>query len=91
MRAVTTKMPHLLCEKTYLKSQVQSVILFTIDDLFTKILYMMGMGEKTRNTKEKTKNKEKITRLVALPSPASTKWRPTVFRCPKNTEKPGLP
>ena len=44
------------------------MILFTLEDLFTKMLYMMGMGEKPRNTKEKTKNKEKIPRLVALPS-----------------------
>ena len=91
MRAATTKIPHLLCEKTYLKPQVQCVILFTIDNLFTRMLYMMGVGEKTRNTKEKTKNKEQIPRLVTLPSPRLRK-RPTVFRCPKNTEnKPDLP
>ena len=59
MRDSTTKIPHLLCEKTYLKPRVQCVISFTIDDLFTKVLYMMGMGERPRNTKEKKKNKEK--------------------------------
>ena len=35
MRAATTKIPHLLCENTYLKPQMECVILFTIDDLFT--------------------------------------------------------
>ena len=40
----------------------------------------MGMGEKPRNTKTKTKK----TSPVWLPShPPSTKWRLTVFRCPK--------
>ena len=43
--------------------------------------YMMRMGEKPQNIqKTNTKTKEKIPRLVALPS---TKWRPTFFRCPK--------
>ena len=50
------------------------------------MLYV-GDGRKTlKDTKDETK--EKI--LVWLPShPPSTKWRPTVFRCPK-TQKTSL-
>ena len=36
---------------------------------------MMGMGEKPRNTKTKTKEKFPVWLN-------SVKWRPTVFRCP---------
>ena len=42
---------------------------------------MMGMGEK--NKIYKTKAKEKIPRLVALPFPRLQKWRLTVYRRPK--------
>ena len=41
MRAATTKMPHLLYEKAYLKPRMKCVILFTIDDLYD------GNGRKT--------------------------------------------
>ena len=40
---------------------------------------MMGMGEKPRKTKS-NKIKEKVPRLVALPSPVYEKWRPAVFQ-----------
>ena len=45
----------------------------------------MGMGEKTQNTtKRKTKQRKKKFSPFGCPHiPSSTKWRPTVFRCPK--------
>ena len=44
----------------------------------------MGMGEKNRNTiKRMYETKEKITQFGCPPIPPSTKWRPTVFWCPK--------
>ena len=40
------------------------------------------MGEKPRNI-QKTKKKEKKSPFGCPPIPPSTKWRPTVFQCPK--------
>ena len=50
-------------------------------DLFTVHVYD-GDGRKNPEI-YKTKTKEKIPRLVTLPSPRLRKWRLTVFRCPK--------
>ena len=74
MPAATTKIPHLLSEKTNLKPWVQCVISLTIDDLSTKILYD-GDGRKNRNTKENEKQ-GKILRYP--PIPLFTKLRQTV-------------
>ena len=41
---------------------------------------MLYDGDGRKTPKYKRRNKGKIPRLVSLPS---TKWRPTVFRCPK--------
>ena len=84
MRAATTKIPHLLYEKeTYLKAP--KVMNDFIYDLFTMTLYD-GIRRKTPKYIQ-CENKGKIPRLVALPSPPSTKWRPTVFQCPKTLKK----
>ena len=42
------------------------------------------MGEKPRNTKTKTR---KNPPFGYPPIPQSTKWRPTVFRCPKTPKR----
>ena len=44
---------------------------------------MMGMGEKPWNI-QKTKQ-EKNSLLGFPPIPPSTKWKPTVFQCPKTS------
>ena len=76
MRAATTKIPHLLSEKDLLKTPK------VMYDLFTMHEYD-GDGRRNNSEIYKTKTKEKIPRLVALPSPRLRKWRSTVFRCPK--------
>ena len=54
---------------------------FTIYGLFTKMLYD-GDGRKTPEyTKDETKEKNSPFGCPLIPP--STKWRPTVFRCPK--------
>ena len=59
------------------------MILFTIYDLFTKIVYD-GDGRKTpKYTKDETK--EKNSPFGCPPIPSSTKWRPTIFRGPKTS------
>ena len=63
-------------KKAYLKPQMKCVILFTIDDL-----YDGNVRKPPKYTKiQKAKTKEKIPRLVALPSLRLQRWRPTVFR-----------
>ena len=58
------------------------VILFTIDDLFTKRVKWWD-GRKTPKYKNECKNQGKNSPFDCPPIPSSTKWRPTVFRCPK--------
>ena len=48
---------------------MECVILFTIDDLFTMNVYMMGMGENPRNKINECEKQGQIPRLVTLPSP----------------------
>ena len=64
MRAAITKIPHLLYEEVLLKIPRFMNDFIYMYDLFT--MNVMGMGEKPRNI---YKNKGKIPRLVALPSP----------------------
>ena len=52
------------------------MVLFTIYDSITKMLYDEDGRKTPKYTKDETK--EKIPRLVE-----STKWRPTVFQGPK--------
>ena len=64
------------------------MILLTIDDLFTKDLYD-GNGRKTM--KYKNENKERIPRLVNLPTTVY-KMEADCFPVPENAEnKPDLP
>ena len=66
MHAATTKIPHLLHEKSYLKPEsdawfyLQCMIFYSGYD---------GSGRKNPEKHIYTKNKEKIPRLVSLPSP----------------------
>ena len=84
MRAATIKIPHLLYEKDLLKTP--KIMYDFIYNLWFMNVYD-GDGRKTRNI-YKAKTKEKIPRLVALPSPRlRKKWRPTVFRCLKTPKK----
>ena len=59
------------------------MILFTIDDLFTKDVIWWGWQKKPKIQKRK---QEKNTPFGYPPIPPSTKWRPTVFRCPKTLQ-----
>ena len=55
-------------------------------------MYMVGMGEKKNRNMYKAKAKEKIPRLVALPSPVYEKMEADCFPVSENTEnKPDLP
>ena len=68
--------------KAYLKTRMECMILFTIYDLFTMNVYDRD-GRKNQKKKTKNETKEKIF-PVWLPSHSpATKWRPTVFQCPK--------
>ena len=82
MRATTTKMPHLLCEKIYLKPRMECLILFTIYDLFTKNVIWWGW-EKNLEIQKRIRKPRKNFPFSCPPITPSTKWRPTVFRCPK--------
>ena len=62
--AATTKIPHLLCEKTYLKPRVDWMILFT-NYLYTKMCEVGGRKTPIKN-KKRLKNEEKF--LVWVPS-----------------------
>ena len=88
-QTANTKIPHLLCGKTYLKPRMEWMILFTIYGLFRKMWYD-GDGRKTpKYTKDEIK--EKIPRLVALPSPVY-EVEADCFPVSENTEnKPDLP
>ena len=55
--------------------------LFTIYGLFTKMLY--DGDERKKPEIYKRRNKGKNSQFGCPPIPPSTKWRPTVFRCPK--------
>ena len=46
---------------------------------------MMGVGEKTPETKRQNQEK-RFSPFGYPPIPLSTKWKPTVFRCPKTPE-----
>ena len=56
-----------------------------------KVLYD-GDERKAPKYTKKNENKEKNLPFSYPPFPPSTKWRPTVFRCPKTAkDKPELP
>ena len=55
--------------------------IYNIRFIYKNVMWWGWEKKIPKYTKDKTK--EKIPRLVALPSPRYTKWSPTVFRCPK--------
>ena len=72
-RAAATKIPHLLCEKTYLKPRIECMILLTKNDFIYKNVVYDRDGRKTAKTFP-----------IWLPfHPTSMVWRPTVFGCPR--------
>ena len=83
MRAVTTKIQPLLCEKIYLKPQRECVILFTIYDLFTMNVIWWGLEKNLEIYKNEYENQEKNSLFGCPPIPPLTKWRLTVFQCPE--------
>ena len=90
MRAATTKIPHLLYEKAYLKPRKWCMISFTIYDLFTMNVYD-GDGRKTPKY-TKSENKGKNSPFDGPPIPPSTKMEADCFLVSENTEnKPDLP
>ena len=82
MHAATTKIPHFLYEKGLFKTPNE------MRDFICNLWFIYNEciwweWEKKPRNLQKAKTKEKIPRLVALPSPRLRKWGPTVFRCPK--------
>ena len=75
--AAATKIPHSLCETTYLKPRMKCMILLT-----EMIIYKDVMAMEEKNPKEK-KNERKKSPFGCPLIPTSTIWRPTVFQCPR--------
>ena len=80
--AASTKIPHSLCEKTYLKPRMKCMILFTERIFIYKDV--MGMGEKPRKRKG---NERKNPRLVTLPSPLLRYGGWLFSRCPRTPKR----
>ena len=72
-------------KKLYLKPPMECVVLFIIDDLFTMDVICWGWEKTPRNIQKKNEyeNQGKNSPFGYPPIPPSTKWRPTVFQCPK--------
>ena len=66
------------------------MILFTNCE-FLQMNSYDGDGRKTPKYIQKQRNKGKIPRLVAFPSPRLENWRPTVFRVESTGNKLDLP
>ena len=92
MRSATTKIPHLLYEKTYLKPPMECVILFTIDDLFTKDVIWWGWEKNPEIYQNEYEIPRKNSPFGCPLVPHVYKMEAGRFPMSENTEnKPDLP